>query len=170
MPFPMTRPSFVHVYLAVTALLLLASFFLLGDKGAVADVKLADAGKATLDYLTEIGKFIVTLNTALFSATGALAIKGHDWSTRWSATDGYLLVLALIAGSMSYYGAYMAHMAILEMIYSGIIDPFSGRLSLALNVQYYGLLVGIFLVGLVFVRMLAGRKGILRPEAAEPGA
>lgn len=159
MRFPMKQPSFVQVYLAVTALLLLVSFCLPGDKGAVADVKVADAGKVTLDYLMEIGKFVVTLNTALFSASGALAIKGHDWSTHWSATDGYLLVLALIAGSVSYYGAYMAHMAILEMVYSGIIDPFSARVSLALNVQYYGLLVGIFIVGLVFVRMLAGRKG-----------
>ena len=160
------RPSFVQVYLAVALLLLVVSLFLPDDKGAVADVKVGDAGKATLDYLVEIGKFVVTLNTALFSASGALAIKGHDWSTRWSEVDGYLLVLALIAGGVSYYGAYMAHMAILEMVYSGIIDPFAARLSAALNVQYYGLLIGIFLVGLVFTRMLAGRKAP-PPEAAK---
>jgi hypothetical protein len=149
---------FVVVYLGAVGAVLVASLLLPDTGGATADVRFKDPAKATLDYLTEMGKLAGTLNAALFAACGALAIKSRDWSSHWRDSDGYMIVLALLAGATSYYGTYLSQIAIVEMAFQGVIDPFSRRLAIALNIQYYALLSGVFLVGLVFTRMLAARK------------
>lgn len=149
---------FVVLYVGAVVALLIASLLLPDMKGATADVKFTDPAKATLDYLTEMGKLAGTLNAALFAACGALAIKSRDWSSHWRDADGYMIVVALLAGATSYYGTYLSQTAIVEMAFQGVIDPLSRRLASALSIQYYGLLFGVFLVGLVFTRMLAARK------------
>lgn len=154
----MVKLSYSMVYIGTTGVIFLVSFFLPDMKGATADVRLTDPAKATLDYITEMAKLVGSLNTALFAACGALAIKGRDWSAHWTDADGYMIILALVAGSTCYYGTYLAQTAIIEMVYHGAIDPFSVRLSTALGMQYYALLLGVFLVGLVFARMLAARR------------
>ena len=154
------------VYVGALAALWVATMFI-HSKSLGGDVTIADRGKATLDYLTEISKLAVSLNTALFAACGALAIKGGDWSDEWTSWDGYCIVLALVCGAGSYYGTYLAYTAIVEMVFAGVVDPFSFRLSSALQIQYYGVLVGIFLVGLVFCRMLAARKSKDAPPATD---
>ena len=145
------------VYVGALAALWIATMFIHPGSLGV-DVTIADKGKATLDYLTELSKLVVSLNTALFTACGALAVKGGDWSDGWTNWDGYCIVVALVCGAGSYYGTYLAYTAIVEMVFAGVVDPFSPRLSSALQIQYYGVLAGIFLVGLVFCRMLAARK------------
>lgn len=154
----MKAPFYIPAYIAAVVAFFLLTFLIPENGGIDATKTLIDSAKATLDYLTELAKLIGTLNTALFGACGALAIKGKDWSTRWEHVDGYLIVVSLVAGAVSYYGAYLMHTVILEMVYHGTVDPFSTRLVWALNLQYYATLLGIFLVGLVFVRMLAARK------------
>ena len=145
------------VYIGALATLWIATLFI-HPSSLGGDVTIADKGKATLDYLTELSKLAVSLNTALFAACGALAVKGGDWSERWTDWDGYCIVVALVCGAGSYYGTYLAYTAIVEMVFAGVVDPLSPRLSSALQIQYYGVLAGVFLVGLVFCRMLAARK------------
>ncbi len=160
----MTKPTGYQVaYVVALAALWIASNFIPVTPFSGA-VKITDVGKSTLDYLTEISKLAVSLNTALFAACGAMAVKGSDWSERWRTQDGYCIVLALVCGASSYYGTYLAYTAMTEMVYAGAIDPFSTRLSWAMRIQYYGVLAGVFLVGLVFCRMLAARKPFEKSE------
>lgn len=154
----MTKPTGYQVVYVVALLAFWIATTFIPTKALTGDVKIQDAGKATLDYLTEISKLAVSLNTALFAACGALAVKGGDWSDRWKPQDGYCIVLALVCGAASYYGTYLSYAAITEMVFAGTVDPFSSRLSWAMQIQYYGVLAGVFLVGLVFCRMLAARK------------
>ena len=148
---------YTTLYVLLVFVLFVSSFFL-PEGGGSAELKLTDPGKSTLEYLSEMSKLIGTLNTAMFAACGSLAIKGRDWSLHWGRTEGYSIVLALVAGAACYYGTYLADTAILEMVNMSTVDPFSTRLQAALYIQYYGLLLGAFFLGLVFVRMMEFRK------------
>jgi hypothetical protein len=141
---------------AVAAVWLSASSISAGPLST--EAKLPEPAKATLDYLTEAIKLVVSLNTALYGACAVVAIKGSEWSSRWTRLDGYSTVLSLVSGAVSYYGSYLTYAAMIEMSFAGIVDPFSRRLQWGLSLQYYGVLVGIFLIGAVFCRMLEARK------------
>lgn len=145
----------VAVYLFTLALLTAGSFFVpdgLISSGLQFDDK--TLAKTALDALTDLQQFVGALNTTLFGACGWLVIKGRETKTRWSNISGYAIVLALAAGTTSYYGLYLARIAILEMVSAGVLDPLTRRLQFALGLQYYGFLVGAVLLGLVFVRLL----------------
>ena len=151
-------PFYVTAYVVSIVAFTLATFAIPDNVGINADKVLPESATAALDHLSEIARLIGTLNTALVGACGALSVRGKDWSLRWEHVDGYLIVLSLVAAAASYYGAYLMHMTILQMAFYDTIDIFSKRLMWALDLQYYGTLLGLFLVGLVFVRMLAARK------------
>jgi len=123
----------------------------------VATLKLSDPAKATMDLLLELSKMATTLDTALYAGAATLAIKGKDWSTTWTRFDGVLITLTLLAGAVSYYGVYLGHVASLDMLQASYINPIAPRLQFAIGLQYHGTLVGLFLLGLVFVRMLEYR-------------
>jgi hypothetical protein len=119
-----------------------------------ATLKVTDAAKATLDLVLELSKMATTLNTALYAGAASLAIKGKDWSTTWTRLDGTLIVLTLLAGAISYYGVYLGHVAVLDMLQASYVNPLAPRLQFAIELQYQGTLLGLFLLGVVFVRML----------------
>lgn len=145
------------LYVAGVIILYVASLFI-PDKGASGELTLADAAKVSLDYYLEISKLVGSLSIALVGGCGALVIKGRDWSTHWTRLDATAIVFALLAAAASLYGVYLGHIAVLQMTIERIFDPFQSRLSAALAIQYYGLVVGVLLLGLVFTRMLAVRK------------
>jgi hypothetical protein len=149
------RYDVVYV-LSIVALWL--STFLAPTGPLSADVKATDAGKLTLDYLSELSKLAVTLNSGLYSACALVAIKGREWSTAWTRLDGYAVVAAIVCGACSYFGTYATYTGIAEMVYVGVVDPFSARIQWGLSLQYYGFLTGVFFIGLVFCRMLESRK------------
>jgi len=113
-----------------------------------------DPAKATVDMVLEMCKVAGTLNTALFAVAAALTIKGHDWSSRWGTFEATCVVLALICGAVSYLGVYHTYTALLGMLYVGSLNVFENRLRAGLAMQYYGILLGVFLLGWVFSRML----------------
>ena len=146
------------LYVAAVVLVFVASFAI-GDSAVLsASVTLTDKGKSTLEMIGEINKLTLTLNSALFGGAGLLAIKGRDWSPHWNRFDGYATVLALICGSVAYYAVYLAYIELLGMVYAGVIDPFAQRLQWAFRIQYFSTLVGVFLIGLIFTRLLERRK------------
>jgi hypothetical protein len=153
------KVPYTWIYIIAVALLFGASFFIPESNFVVPEVQISDRAKATIDYLFEMGKIVAALNTAVFSAAAALTVKGKDWSAKWGRLEGILVVVALVCGAWSYYGIYLGHIAALGMVYAGTINPFESRLSIAFSIQYYGTLIGIFLLGLVFARMLEGWMG-----------
>jgi hypothetical protein len=154
----MRTPPYWAVYMAIVLLLLIGSFFIPDDKAIPVPNHLADPAKATLDFLLEMVKLIAALNTALLGATGAIIVKGRDWSVCWNWVDGLLVLVIMICASVSYYGIYLGHVTILGMVFKGTIYPFATRLQWAISLQYYGTLTGVALLGLVFTRLLEGRR------------
>lgn len=144
------------LYVIGAGLLYLASLFV-PDGAADGRFALSDGTKASLDYYAEICKVVGGLATALIAGCGALVIKGKDWSAQWGHFDAAIIVGALLAAAASLYGVYLGHIAVLQMTIEGVFDPFQARLSAALAIQYNGLLLGVFLLGLVFTRMLSHR-------------
>jgi hypothetical protein len=145
---------FSDIYI-VLALALYAASLLLPDSTVPTDaITVKDGGKATLDYLLEMTKLAVALNSAMFSAAGALAVKGREWSRRWGTWESACVVIALLCGAASYYGVYKAYVSTLSMVYAGAISPFEQNLQVALSLQYYGILLGVFLIGFIFTRLL----------------
>jgi hypothetical protein len=145
-------------YLLIIALLYAASFFLPEDTSMAAILKIADPAATTLDYFKEVVQLATALNTALLAAAASIAIKGQDWSTTWGKTDAVLLILVFIGVCVSYYGIYLGHIETLSMVLLGYFNPFAIRMQLSLKLEYYGLLFGVVILGLLFARMLAGRK------------
>ncbi|MBC5781528.1 hypothetical protein H8N03_01145 [Ramlibacter sp. USB13] len=137
----------------------IASGFVADTSVFTPDIKLADPGKSTLDYLGEMIKLATSLNTAMFGAAAALAIKGREWSARWGALESGLVVAAFVAGAIAYYGIYLSQVTILEMVQVGAISLERSRLKVALAIQYYAVLVGVFLLGFLFVLLLGERTG-----------
>lgn len=144
------------LYLLGTAVLYCASRFV-PEGAADGTYTLPDGVKASLDYFAEISKVVGGLATALVGGCGALVIKGREWSAHWGPYDAAAIVGALLAAAASLYGVYLGHITVLQMTIEGIFDPFQSRLGAALAIQYYGLLLGVFLLGLVFTRMLSQR-------------
>jgi hypothetical protein len=145
------------LYVTLVAALFVASLFL-PDGGAMPGVTDADLRKEVIGYLTQMNQLVMALNTSLFAASGALAIKGRDWSDAWGTLETYLVMLALFGGACSYYGLFLTHTAVLERLVVGSVDLLDPRLQSALTIQYYGLLFGVVALGLTFVRLLEGRR------------
>jgi hypothetical protein len=145
-------------YVAAVVLVIIASFAIGESSVLNASVTLTDKGKATLELIGEMNKLTLTLNSALFAGAGLLAIKGREWSPQWNRLDGYSTVAALICGSVAYYAVYVVYVELLGMVYAGVIDPFALRLRLAFKIQYFSVLIGVFLIGLIFARLLEARK------------
>lgn len=156
----LNRVRYSGIYILVTAVLYIGSFYLPEGKSIVPEIEVLDRAKATIDALSEMNKIVVALNSAMFGAAAALAVKGATWSTKWGRLEGILVVIALICGAASYYGIYIGQVAELGMIYAGTINPFEARLSAGLTIEYYGTLLGLFLLGLVFARMLEERSKV----------
>jgi len=93
----------------------------------------------------------------LVGGAATLAIKGKEWSSQWSPWEAFLVLVSFICAAVSYYGVYIAHIAILGMVNAGTIYVFEERLYTALHLQYNGTLLGLFSLGLAFTRMLEKR-------------
>lgn len=159
----MTIPYWV-VYCALVATVFFISIFL-PEGGFAADLKLVDPAKASFDIVAELNKSIGTLATTMLAASVALVVKGKDWSLHWSRLDGCLLIVVFVAGAVAHYGIYVANVASLEMVATGVVDPLATRLQVAIAFQYYALLGGMFVLGLVFCRMLETRRTEATPAA-----
>lgn len=157
------KHQYVTIYLLFIALIYCGSWFLPAPE-FIGDITLKEENgggeaKAILATLNNITTFFTTLSTALFTACGALIVRGQEWAGReWGWIDKYAFVIILVAGATSYYGLYLTHVAILEMVAHGVIDPFGNQLQIGQQVQYYAFLTGSVLLGLVIVRLVDGRR------------
>lgn len=155
------KHQYVTIYLLLILLLYGGSLFLPNPEfgGDIAFKKDGGQAKAILETLNNIATFFTTLNSALFTACGALIIRGQEWAGReWRGIDKYAFVIILVAGATSYYGLYLSHVAILEMVAHGVIDPFSNQLQTGQQVQHYAFLLGAVLLGFVIVRLVDGKR------------
>ncbi|MGZ5919755.1 MAG: hypothetical protein ACXWJV_08155 [Hyphomicrobium sp.] len=118
---------------------------------------LTEPAKEALNFILELSKLIATVNGALFAGALTLVLKGKEWSGQWSRFHGYILVAILLSGGASYYGIYLGHVAVLGTVVKGTVNPFEPRLQAALMIQYYGTLLGVFLLGLLVTLMMEGR-------------
>jgi hypothetical protein len=146
------------LYIAVMLVFYLLSQLIPTSSDVPIYVTINDPGKATLDFLLETTKLITALNTALVGAAAAITVKGKDWSTNWSNLESTFVLLCFIGTSISYYGIYVSHIAILSMVYQGTINVYETQLAAGMKIQFYGMLAGVLCLGLVFTRMLQGRK------------
>jgi hypothetical protein len=151
------RLPYWSIYVSAVILVYVASLFVPTDNVVPVSNKFVDPAKATMDVILAMVQLITALDTALLGAAGAMAVKGKEWSPRWNRLDGLLVLFVFICGAASYYGIYLGHVAVLSTVFQGTINPFEARFQWALGLQYYGLLLGVFLLGLVFARMLDGR-------------
>lgn len=159
---------FWPIYTAAVVTVMVASEFIQSDAALPATNKIQDSAKATLDVLMSASQLMVALNTALMSAAAAVTVKGHEWGARWRYVDGLLVMAAFAGGTASYYGVYVQHIATLSMVYQGTIYPFERSLQWGMSLQYYGLVFGVFVLGLLFSRMLEGRVKAEENSDARP--
>lgn len=151
-------------YTALAALLFGLSFFLPYDDVLGAGQEVSDPGRASLAILQEIMKFALSLNTAMLAGAGALILKGNDWAGGWRKLESLLIISVFLCGVVCYFGVYTCHLAILTMVSEGVLNPMERGLIWSLRLQYFGVIVGAFLLGLVFA-LLADRA---RARALEP--
>lgn len=150
-------------YTALAAILFVLSLFLPHDDVMGAGLTISDPGSASLSTLQEIMKLVLSLNTAMLAAAGTLVVKGNDWTGGWSKLESLLIISVFLCGVVSYFGVYTCHLAILTMLGAGSLNPLELGLMWSLRLQYFGVIVGAFLLGFVFA-LLADR---IRPRAAE---
>jgi hypothetical protein len=153
------RFLFTGLYLLLCTAAFLGINFLPFSIATVAPIEIHDFGKATLDLLTERNKLASTIITGTFSVAIALAVKGKDWSSAWGLFEGILVVLILVCGAAAYYGVLLSYTAQIEMVAAGAIGVQGGNLGTAWTIQYYCVLISVFLLGLLFTRLLEHRVG-----------
>jgi hypothetical protein len=147
------------LYVSAVATFYLASLLIPSEPSPPNPAPIDEArAKATLDLINEMTKLITALNTAIVGAAAAITVKGKEWSSAWRRSDGLTVVAAFVAVGVSYYGIYLGQMAMLGMVFSGAVSIEEDRFWWAQTLQYLGTLTAIFLVGLVFVRMLEQRR------------
>lgn len=145
------------IYLACIGAFFLLSLTLRLDDVIPVSQEVKDPAQSSINFLLEMSKVISGLNTAATGAAAAICVKGKDWSTRWSSFDGVAAMLVFVAAAVSTYGIYLSHMAVFNMVKDGAFFALETGLQTALRLQYYGTLSAIFLLGLVFTRLLEGR-------------
>lgn len=159
----LAKHQYVTMYGLSVVLIYSGSLFLPDPPFGVGDITFnkesGGQAKAIFDTLNGMTTFFTTLTTALFTACGALIVRGQEWAGReWRRIDKYAFVVILVAGATSYYGLYLSYVAIFEMVAHGAIDPFGTQLQTAQQIQYYAFLTGSVLLGFVIIRLVDGRR------------
>lgn len=138
-------------YLVVTALLLVGALHVPYDAVFPPLHELKDPAATSLQMIGEIAKLVMTLNTAMLAAAGALLTKRFDW-IRLTGFDKMMTVSVFLCGAISYFGVYFSQVRMLTMTSTGFIDPLETGLLWGIRFQYGGLIFGVLLLGLVFAR------------------
>lgn len=154
------------LYIIAVVVLSGASYFINQDLGASISIQIDKPSEAFLDVVKSMITLITTLNTTMMAGATALVVRGHDWTDRWTKVDGGCLLISYLAGATSYYGVYVAYVALLELIDQKVLSATSPRLLGGLTIQFYGTIIGFLFLGFVFARMLEGR----RPKLPHPAA
>lgn len=141
-------------YSILALTLVAASFFVPADEVFPPGQSIADPGQATLTILQEMMKLVLSLTTAMLGAAGALVVKGREWVRGWSRVESFLVIAVFLCGVVSYFGVYVCHISILTMVTYGVLNPLETSLLWSLRLQYFGLISGALLLGLVFSLML----------------
>jgi len=152
-------------YVAIVLTLLALSFFLPRDDIFPPGSDLKDPAQATLTTLSEIMKLVLSLNAAMLAAAGALIVKGTDWFGGWRKFEGLMILCVFLSGVVVYFGVYTCNMAILTMVNAETINPLETSLLWSLKLQYFGLILGGFLLGLAFSLMMDRTR---KDDRAEP--
>lgn len=154
------RALYGWCYAAAAAVALAAAFILPSDEAIGTTIEISSEKQAAMllqTFDSMIG-LITTLNTAMLAAAAAVAVKGSQWSRIWTPFDAAVVVCVFICGAISYHGVYVAYVSLLEMIENKALTALGATLQLGFAMQYYGTLAGVLLLGLVFARLVAGRK------------
>lgn len=158
-------PSYSVVYTTLALGLVAVSYWLPDSRDPGSVTLVTDRASSAISTINGVVALAVTLNTTMLAAAAAVAVKGREWSSVWTRLDGLIIVFVFLAGSVSYYGAYLANIALLEMIQGGGVSGLAPRLQRGFGLQYYGTFFGFLLLGLTFCRMLEGRRP--SPDAAD---
>lgn len=144
-------------YVGLVAIGIVLSGFIPESGSVPTRQTIGDPGAATLEFVTQLVQLMTAINTAMLGAAGTLLMKSKEWRMELSLFDGILLLLIFSAGAASYYGVYLGHVAVLENLQSGVVSLIDRRLHWAMDIQYYGTLGGIFLLGLVVIQQVDRR-------------
>ncbi|MBK8630135.1 MAG: hypothetical protein IPN84_07980 [Sphingomonadales bacterium] len=142
------------IYVGLAATLYAMSLFLPDPDvlGSLAELK--DPAGAMLDAVKSISTLVSALNTTLCAGAAAFSIKGKEWSSHWNRAFEIIILCVFLCGAVTYYALYLSSIAVLELVASGSFGLSSPRLLIAIEIQYYGQIVGFFLLGLVFCLMM----------------
>jgi len=151
------KPPLWAAYLLMAAGLLAASLYVPRDTVFGGDVIVENPGQATLAAIDQMTKLIVSLNTAMFAAAGAMTVKGKDWTSRWNSLDSLLIVLVFACGAISYFGVFLCYVRLISMTSVGAMSVVETQMLWSIRLQYWGFIAGVVLLGLVFTRILEGR-------------
>lgn len=150
-------PPYWSIYIVLVAVFYVLVLFIPKDNALPAVDMLKIPAKAILDLTVQTTNLVASLNTAMVTVAGLLAVKGREWSVTWGWIDGIGVMLAFVAAAVSYMGVFIGYMSLLSTVAKGSAYPLTMTLSWARGLEFYGSFIGIFLVGLIFSRMLEGR-------------
>ena len=117
-----------------------------------------DPGGAVMAVVSELMNLVVTLVLLVSAGAAGLLIRGRSWSTDWNVVDVALLTAVFICSSVSLYGIYLGHVALLDAVTNGIVRPSGVRIRWALGISYYGLIIAVGLLGGVCLRLVGTRR------------
>lgn len=101
---------------------------------------------------------VAAFTGGVFAGAAALAVGGAEWSRAWGRVESMLTIACLLCGALGYWGMLVAQAALQEMAAAGALSLDAPRLRYGLALQYYSTLVGVVCLGLLFVRMIDGRR------------
>jgi len=117
-----------------------------------------EQARAVIDLISELQQFVGALNSAMLAGCGAVVLKSHADPAVWGRFEQYSITTAIVAAGVSYFGLYASRITMIEMVVHGVIDVQNGRLQMLLALQFWSFIAGIFLLGLIFIRLTAQRN------------
>ena len=150
------RRPVIIAYLAGAAALSVAAFFVPRDEVVLPIHAVANPAGTSISMIGELSKLIMTLNAAMLAAAGSLLLQGPDF-VRAGRFEMVLTVFVFLAGAGAYFGVYYSQVRMLTMVSAGYLDPLELGLLWGIRLQYGAIIVGVFLLGLIFARMLEQR-------------
>jgi amino acid transporter len=150
-------PLWTIYILGVVTLIVLASQIPY-DRAFKPDHRIADPAVISIDLLKDISSLMTTVDTAMLGGASFLLFDKSGLSKRQNRLINFVLISVFLAGAVTYFGVYYLDITILLMVDSKFLSMSMG-VYIGLRLEYGGIGLGVFLLGLALSLMLGGNGG-----------
>lgn len=158
------------IYVLCATLLVFAGLLVPFDQAFNMEHPVSDAANMSVGLLKDVSTLMTTVDTAMLGGSGVIFMRKSDSLLRSSKVTSLILLGVFFCGATTYFGAYYMDITLLSMADAGFVSPLSKATTIGLRLEYGGVGLGVFLLGLALSIMLDSKPHVVTVSRIEtPG-